>query len=91
MEQENRAEAGIVSNDQEESEEHIHLPPPSWAPIVLALGLTAVSFGVVLGGVILVIGAVVLLIGLGTWVYDEIKHASAVDAEAEHQHSGSAT
>jgi hypothetical protein len=91
MEQDNRVVTGVVNNGQEESEEHIHLPPPSWAPIVLALGLTGVSFGVVLGGVILVIGAVVLLFGLGVWVYDEIKHASAVDAEAGQQHSGSAT
>jgi hypothetical protein len=91
MEQDNRAGVAVENGDQEESEEHIHMPPPSWAPIVLALGLAGVAFGVVLGGVILVIGAVVLLIGLGTWVYDEIKHASAADAEAEHSHSSSAS
>jgi hypothetical protein len=91
MEQDNRVDAVADNGDQEESEEHIHLPPPSWAPIMLALGLAGVSFGVVLGGVILVFGAVILLIGLGTWVYDEIKHASAADAEAEHPYSSSAS
>jgi cytochrome c oxidase subunit I len=73
--------------ETEEPVEHIHMPSPSWSPIVLALGMAGVAFGVVLGGVVLIIGALLLLAGLGTWVIDEIRHASAADAELGHESS----
>lgn len=78
MEQMNQVEA---TGEVEESEEHIHLPPPSWAPVILALGMTGVCFGVVLSPVLLAIGGVLLFAGLGVWVYEEIKNASQADAE----------
>jgi hypothetical protein len=65
------------------------MPPPSWAPIILALGLTGVCFGIVLTPVVLVLGIVLLLTGLGMWVYDEIKNAAQVDAEEQHAQSAS--
>jgi hypothetical protein len=82
-------QAELVDDVESEGEEpHIHLPSPSWAPIILALGLTGVAFGVVLGGgILLVAGAVVMLVGLGMWIYDEIKHAADADADAEAPHS----
>ncbi len=59
-------------------EEEIHMPPPSWSPIILALGMTLLVFGVSLASIVFVpMGAVLTLIGLGTWIYDEIKNASA--------------
>ncbi|MEO6063671.1 MAG: cytochrome c oxidase subunit 4 [Thermoflexales bacterium] len=61
-------------------EEEIHMPPPSWSPIILALGMTLLVFGVSLASIVFVpMGAVLILIGLGTWIYDEIKNASAHD------------
>lgn len=63
---------------EEAHEEEIHMPPPSWSPIILALGMTLLVFGVSLASIVFVpIGAVLTLIGLGTWIYDEIKNASA--------------
>jgi cytochrome c oxidase subunit 1 len=73
----------------EEAGQHIHLPAPSWAPIILALGMTALCFGVVLSPVLLVIGALVTITGLGVWVYEEIKHASQVDSEDQASQSAS--
>lgn len=59
-------------------EEHIHMPSPSWSPIILALGMTLLTFGVSLASIVFVpLGAVITLIGLGTWIYDEIKNAGA--------------
>ena len=59
-------------------EEEIHMPSPSWSPIILALGMTLLVFGVSLASIVFVpLGAVITLIGLGTWIYDEIKNASA--------------
>jgi hypothetical protein len=56
---------------------HIHMPAPSLSPIILALGMTIAGFGIAFGNVVIVIGAVVTFIGLGTWIYDDIKNASA--------------
>ena len=59
-------------------EEEIHMPSPSWSPIILALGMTLLVFGVSLASIVFVpLGAVITLFGLGTWIYDEIKNASA--------------
>lgn len=83
------ADALVNASPPEDSGEHIHLPPPSWAPIILALGLAGVCFGIVLSAVVLVIGIGLLLFGLGLWIYDEIKHASQADAEEQHAQSAS--
>jgi hypothetical protein len=59
-------------------DEEIHMPSPSWSPVILALGMTLLVFGVSLASIVFVpLGAVITLIGLGTWIYDEIKNASA--------------
>ena len=69
----------IASTPGEDThEEEIHMPSPSWSPIILALGMTLLVFGVSLASIVFVpLGAVITLIGLGTWIYDEIKNASA--------------
>lgn len=90
MEQKTNQTERIEDVAHEEEEEHIHLPPPSWAPIILALGMSSIAFGVVLGGgILLALGVVVLLVGLGRWVYEEIKQAADADAHAEPPHSNS--
>jgi hypothetical protein len=75
------AEGGVShEHDPEHEGEHEHephMPPPSLSPIILAAGITALAFGVIFGWVLIVIGVVVMLIGLGTWLYDEIKNATA--------------
>jgi uncharacterized membrane protein len=78
MEQLNQVE---TSANTEEDEEHIHMPAPSWAPIILALGMAGVCFGVVLSALVLAIGVVLLLLGLGLWVFEDIKNASQVDTD----------
>jgi hypothetical protein len=53
------------------------MPAPSLSPIILAAGMTFLIFGIALGPIVLAIGVVGTLIGLGTWLYDEIKNAGA--------------
>ena len=65
-------------------EDHIHMPSPSFSPILLALGLTAAVFGIVLGAVVMIIGIILTVVGLGTWIYDEIQNASAEQAHEQH-------
>jgi membrane-bound ClpP family serine protease len=60
----------------EHPEEHIHMPSPSFSPIILALGLACLVFGLAFGLVPIVIGAVLAVIGFGTWIYDDIKSGS---------------
>ncbi|MCS7061244.1 MAG: hypothetical protein RMN25_08750 [Anaerolineae bacterium] len=60
--------------------EHIHMPSPSLSPIVLALGLTVLGFGLAFGVIPIVLGAILTTIGLGTWIADDIRSAAHSDA-----------
>jgi hypothetical protein len=48
--------------------EEIHLPEPSYLPVVLAFGITLALVGVVFTWVISAIGAVIFLIALTRWI-----------------------
>jgi Flp pilus assembly protein TadB len=48
--------------------EEIHLPEPSYLPVVLAFGVTLAIVGVVLTWVLVVIGALIFLISLLRWI-----------------------
>ena len=48
--------------------EQIHLPEPSYVPVVLAFGIAIAVVGVVLSWVMVVIGAVIALIALFRWI-----------------------
>jgi hypothetical protein len=60
-----------------DDEHEPHMPPPSLSPIILAAGMTALGFGLVLGPVLIILGTIGTLVGLGTWLYDEIRNAGA--------------
>ncbi|MCS7087306.1 MAG: hypothetical protein NZL91_01205 [Thermoflexales bacterium] len=59
-----------------------HMPEPSLSPIILAAGMTALGFGIVLHPLLIVLGAIGTLVGLGTWLYDEIRRAPEGEDEA---------
>ena len=48
--------------------EEIHLPEPSFLPVVLAFGITIAIVGVVFTWVMVVIGALIVLISLTRWI-----------------------
>ena len=48
--------------------EEIHLPEPSYLPVVLAFGISIAIVGIVLTWVMVVIGAVISLIALFRWI-----------------------
>ena len=83
MQQPNTPAAPGAGTETERPEEHIHMPSPSFSPIILALGLAILVFGLAFGIVPVVIGAVLTVIGLGTWIYDDIRSASA---QSSHEH-----
>jgi len=48
----------------------IHLPPPSFWPIVLAGGLILISIGVVSSFITSIVGVIVLLVAIGGWAME---------------------
>ena len=48
--------------------EEIHLPEPSYVPVVLAFGVTIAVVGVVLSWVMVVIGLLIAVIALVRWI-----------------------
>ncbi len=75
MEEHTRAIAQDTHTAHEE--EHIHMPAPSLSPILLAFGLTGAVFGIIFGPIVMILGVILTVVGLGTWIYDDVKNASA--------------
>ena len=64
-------QAGAAPEDQSHVGGHgIHLPGPSYYPLVAALGLPLVGYGVLYGWWLSIVGAVVLLAGLYGWAME---------------------
>ena len=48
--------------------EEIHLPEPSYLPVVLAFGIAIAIVGIVLSWVLVLIGAIISLVALFRWI-----------------------
>ena len=48
----------------------MHLPAPSYYPLVAALGLPVVGYGLIFGLPYVIAGAVITLVGLYGWVLE---------------------
>jgi hypothetical protein len=48
--------------------EEIHLPDPSYLPVLLALGVTVTLVGVVVSWIMAGIGAIIALVALVRWI-----------------------
>jgi hypothetical protein len=53
--------------------EGIHMPGPSYAPILASIGAFMLFLGLVFGGAILVVGAIALVLTLLYWLYEAIR------------------
>jgi hypothetical protein len=62
--------------------EPVHLPGPSYLPVLVALGVSIAVVGIVLGWVLVAIGAVIAIIPLTRW----IRQARAEMAELPLEH-----
>jgi Cytochrome c oxidase subunit IV len=71
-----------VSDPQaEEAGESIHLPGPSYQPVVVAFGLTLAITGVVLFPILAIIGVVITLVALIGWIRDTRREISELPLE----------
>ena len=63
----------------------IHMPPPSLSPVIIAIGVTFISFGILWSIILVGIGVVLLLVGLATWLIDD---ARAYTQASDEGHGG---
>ena len=77
-------EVRVTEAEAEEAGEPIHLPGPSYQPVVLAFGLTLVVTGVVIYPVMSVIGLVIVLVTLYMWVRDTRREIRELPLEHDH-------
>jgi len=69
-------EVHVSDAQADEAGESIHLPGPSYQPVLLAFGLTLAITGVVLFPIVAVIGGVISLVALIGWIRDTRREIS---------------
>lgn len=64
--------------DQDEPD--IHLPSPSFSPVLIGIGVTFICFGILFGIPLVIIGGLTFVVGLATWLIDDARtYAQAGD------------
>jgi hypothetical protein len=61
----------------------IHMPPPSLSPVIIAIGVTFISFGILWSLILVGIGVVLLLVGLATWLIDDARAYTQASDEGQ--------
>ena len=74
-------EVHVSDPEAEEAGEAIHLPGPSYQPVVLAFGLALAVTGVVLFPIVAIIGGVIALVALIGWIRDTRREISELPLE----------
>ena len=57
----------IMAEQEANADKHIHMPSPSYWPIILALGLPIMAYGVIYSHLLAVFGGVVILFAMWAW------------------------
>jgi cytochrome c oxidase subunit I len=60
----------ILSEMEADADEHIHMPSPSYWPIVVAFALPIIGYGVIFNRIIGLVGVVILVIGVFGWAME---------------------
>lgn len=65
----------------------IHLPSPTVAPAVIALGVMLIAFGILFGAILAAVGGLIFLAGLATWLINDAReYARAGDRDGHGGH-----
>ncbi len=75
----------IMAEQERNADKHIHMPSPSYWPIVLAFGLPVITFGVIYSHLISVIGGVIVLFAAYGWA---LESSTAPDSDFETNTTG---
>ena len=76
----------IMAEQERNADKHIHMPSPSYWPIVLAFGLPVITMGLIYSLLISVIGGVVVLFAAYGWA---LESSTAPDSDFENSAPGS--
>ena len=71
----------VPAAETEPAGELIHLPGPSYQPVVLAAGVALAVIGVVLSLILVVIGVLIAAIALVRWIGDTRREMSELPLE----------
>ena len=75
------AEVRVTDPEADEPGESIHLPGPSFQPVVVAFGLTLAVVGVVLYPILSAIGLIITVIAVVSWIRDTRREMSELPLE----------
>ena len=75
----------IMAEQERNADKHIHMPSPSYWPIVLAFGLPIITFGVIYSHLISVVGGVIVLFASYGWA---LESSTAPDSDFENNTPG---
>jgi cytochrome c oxidase subunit 1 len=75
----------IMAEQERNADKHIHMPSPSYWPIVLAFGLPIITFGLIYSHLISVIGGVIVLFAAYGWA---LESSTAPDSDFENNTPG---
>jgi len=75
----------IMAEQERNADKHIHMPSPSYWPIVLAFGLPIITFGLIYSHLISVVGGVVVLFAAYGWA---LESSTAPDSDFENNSPG---
>ena len=75
------ADVRVSDPEADEPGESIHLPGPSYQPVVVAFGITLAVVGVVLFPAVAVIGLIITVIAVIGWVRDTRREISELPLE----------
>ena len=80
--------ADIVRAEEAAAEGHIHLPSPSYWPLVLAGGVAVLGIGLIYGTPIMVVGGAIVLLGSFGWVLEpSVADESEIDPPSGDGHT----
>jgi len=60
----------LPADPVDDEEPHIHVPPPSYWPITLAIGAAMALAGIVIHPLVWIVGIIVVLVALAGWLLE---------------------
>lgn len=78
------AEVANADGEAPAAGEAIHLPDPSYLPVILAFGTSLALIGVVLNWIVFGLGVAITLVSMARWVGQT--RAEIADLPLEHEH-----
>jgi cytochrome c oxidase subunit I len=59
-----------VAEQEANADEHIHMPSPSYWPMIVALGLPVMAYGIIFHALLIVVGGAITFLGLFAWALE---------------------